>query len=106
MENIHKEIFTKEQLEEVRQKWAEILQPLKEFMTVEEIAQYLGLSKSAIYKITSKREIPHYNPGGKKLYFKRTEVNQWIESGRVASDEEIFRDFENPMYDTKQTTKW
>lgn len=106
MEYIQKEIFTKEQLEEVRQKWAEILQPLKEFMTVEEMADYLGLSKSAIYKITGKKEIPYYNPGGKKIYFKRTEVNTWIESGRVASDSEVLEDFDKRIYNSNHIAKW
>jgi predicted DNA-binding transcriptional regulator AlpA len=34
----------------------------KEILTLEEAAQYLVLSKSCIYKMTSNKEIPHYIP--------------------------------------------
>lgn len=61
----------------------------KEFLTLEEAADYLSLSKSAMYKMTSKREIPFYNPGGKKIYFKREELNNWIISGKVNSSLEV-----------------
>ena len=43
----------------------------KEILTLEEVTWYLGLSKSSVYKLTSKRQIPFYAPGGKKMYFKR-----------------------------------
>ncbi|RXJ52923.1 DNA-binding protein [Gelidibacter gilvus] len=74
-------------------------------MTVEELADYLQLSKSAIYKITSRREIPHYNPGGKKIYFKRTEVDAWIEMGRVAPDCEILEKLHLPL-NSKLNGSW
>lgn len=61
----------------------------KEFLTLEEAADYLSLSKSAMYKMTSKREIPFYNPGGKKIYFKKEELNNWIISGKVKSSLEV-----------------
>lgn len=61
----------------------------KEFLTLEEAAEYLNLSKSALYKITSRKEIPFYNPGGKKIYFKRLDLDNWIIKGKAISDIEI-----------------
>ncbi len=61
----------------------------KEILTLEEGAEYLGLSKSALYKLTSKKEIPFYNPGGKKIYFRKAELENWIISKKVASNDEI-----------------
>lgn len=61
----------------------------KEFLTLEETADYLDLSKSAIYRMTSKREIPFYNPGGKKLYFKKSDLDQWILQGKTISHIEM-----------------
>lgn len=57
----------------------------KEVLTLEESAEFLGLSKSALYKMTSKREIPFYCPGGKKVYFRRTELESWVLNAKVAS---------------------
>lgn len=52
--------------------------PSKEIMTVEDCADYTGLSKSYIYKLTHRKEIPFFKPMGKRLYFKRTEIKQWL----------------------------
>lgn len=106
MELIQNNLFTKEQIQQIRQEWAEIVKPLKEFMTVDEIADYLGLSKSAIYKLTSKRELPFYNPGGKKIYFKREEIDAWVEASRVSSDSEVLEEFNNIGYNSNAPELW
>lgn len=61
----------------------------KEVLTSEETALYLGISKSYLYKLTMRREIPHYKPMGKMCYFNRQEVEAWLQSNRVASDAEL-----------------
>lgn len=61
----------------------------KEILTLEEATDFLSLSKSAIYKLTSKKEIPYYNPGGKKIFFKRTELENWILSSKSISVDEL-----------------
>lgn len=35
------------------------------------------------------REIPHYKPRGKICYFNLQEVEQWLQSNRVATDTEL-----------------
>ena len=45
-----------------------------EVLNLEQAAEYVSLSKSAIYKKTSERNIPHFKQG-KKLYFKRSELD-------------------------------
>jgi excisionase family DNA binding protein len=61
----------------------------KEILTLEEAVDYLSLSKSALYKLTSRKEITFYNPGGKKIYFRKAELENWIISKRIASNDEI-----------------
>lgn len=61
----------------------------KEVLTSEETARYMGISKSYLYKLTMRREIPHYKPTGKICYFNRREVEAWLQSNRVASDTEL-----------------
>lgn len=56
---------------------------------LEEAASYLGVSKSHLYKLTSKSEIPHYKPNGKTIYFKRGDLDNWVLRRRVASREEV-----------------
>ncbi len=77
----------------------------KEFLTLEETAEYLSLSKSAIYKLTSKKEIPFYNPGGKKLFFNRIELNEWITNGKVKSAFEIEQELDSYLSRTNKNQK-
>lgn len=56
---------------------------IKELWTIEEAAQYLGMSKSYLYKLTSKGAIPHYKPFGKMVYFNRPELEQWLQRNRI-----------------------
>ena len=61
----------------------------KEVLTSEEVARYMGVSRSYLYKLTMRREIPHYKPRGKICYFNRQEVEQWLQGNRVATDTEL-----------------
>jgi excisionase family DNA binding protein len=62
----------------------------KEVLTSDEAARYLGVSKSCLYKWTMSRQIPHFkSPTGKMCFFNRKEVEAWMQSTRVATDEEL-----------------
>jgi predicted DNA-binding transcriptional regulator AlpA len=39
---------------------------------------YVGISKSHGYKLTSTREVPHFCPNGKTLFFSKEEIDQWL----------------------------
>ena len=43
-----------------------------------EAAKFLNLSRSHLYKLTSERKIPHFKPNGKKIYFDKSELVQWL----------------------------
>ena len=66
-----------------------INQGAKTILTLEEVAKYTNYSKSYIYKLTSRREIPCYKPNGKQLYFKRTEIDEWLLTNREMTNKEI-----------------
>ncbi len=61
----------------------------KEVLTSDEAAKYMGVSKSYLYKLTMKQQIPHYKPMGKMCYFNRTELEKWLQSNRVSTSTEI-----------------
>ncbi len=61
----------------------------KEILTLNELAEYTGFSKSHIYKLTHRNEIPHYKPTGKVIFFKLSEINEWLLQNRIASNSEI-----------------
>ena len=61
----------------------------KEVLTSDEAARYMGMSKSYLYKLTMRRQIPHFKPLGKMCYFNRKELEAWLQRNRVATMDEI-----------------
>ena len=47
-------------------------------LTLKEAAKFLDLSRSHLYKLTSERKIPHFKPNGKKIYFDKSKLVQWL----------------------------
>lgn len=80
------------QLQEFMQiKFDELKFTVKPLMSVDELSKYLDLSPAYIHKMTHNREIPYYKPNGKKLYFNKEEIDQWVFDNRVAPAYEIRR---------------
>ena len=52
----------------------------KDVLTFNDTCKYLELSASHLYKLTSQKDIPHYCPRGKKLYFNRHELDLWLQN--------------------------
>lgn len=67
----------------------------KEVLTSDEAARYMGISKSYLYKLTMRGEIPHFKPMGKMCYFNRIELEQWLQRNRIATSEEIEQEAQN-----------
>jgi excisionase family DNA binding protein len=64
-----------------------------ELLSVEEASKLLNLSVATIYSKVCKKEIP-VNKKGKRIYFYRHELMQWIKSGRVKTYIEMKNDIE------------
>jgi excisionase family DNA binding protein len=75
----------------------------KEILSLEEAAQYLHLSKSCLYKMTSRKEVNYYVPGGKRIYFRRSELETWILNSRVSSVNELETNMEVYLSKTQKS---
>lgn len=82
---------TAHSLDQITAELAELRRLLTEqtdtILTVEEVRELTGLSKSAIYQKTCSRdgnppELPHFKRG-KRLYFKQSEIIQWMTAYRA-----------------------
>lgn len=61
----------------------------KTVLNFEEASVYTGLSKSHLYKLTSTGGVPCYKPTGKKLYFDKEELDEWMLRNKKLSQNEI-----------------
>ena len=61
-----------------------------EVLTFDEVSKLTGYKKATLYKLTHERKIPFHKPahGGRRIFFKRKEINQWLEDNRISTYEE------------------
>lgn len=78
-----------EKLTEIASKLDEQNLLQKTVLNFNEAVKYLDVSPSHLYKLTSTKAIPHFCPQGKKLYFRRTELDDWLQRNRQSSINEI-----------------
>ncbi len=56
----------------------------KRVLTFKEACEYIDLSPSYVYKLTSAGIIPFSKPNGKKIYFDREKLDEWLLSNGTA----------------------
>lgn len=66
-----------------------------EILSIKQASKLLNLAVATIYSKVSKNEIP-VNKQGKRLYFYRSELMEWIKSGRNKTNEEIGNEVNRP----------
>lgn len=69
----------------------------KEFLNVDEASLYLGIKKSTLYKFTHTRKIPYFCPEGKLIFFRRTDLNEFLLRNRQQTADEIKRETVNHL---------
>ncbi len=66
-----------------------LLEQTQKPLTLEEAAKYLDISRSHLYKLTSAGEIPHYKPQGKRVYFSKAELDNWLLRNPIRTNAEL-----------------
>ena len=61
----------------------------EEILSLVEAAKFLKGSQSFVYKLTSQKLIPHYIPSGKKIYFKKSDLEDWLLKNRIPTTSEL-----------------
>lgn len=56
---------------------------IKRVLTIDDVVELTGYTKEYIYKLVWLKEIPHYKPNKKRLYFERGEIENWMLQGNV-----------------------
>lgn len=86
-----------QEIEAIKAQLARVLELLEtekgdKLLSIEQAAEYLGCSRSAIYKRTMLRAIPFCKPeGGKRIYFYQSQLDEYIRKWEVVTSDEIDR---------------
>ncbi len=78
---------------------------IKEFLTLDEVAMYLQVSKHTVYKLTSANEITFYKPNGKTIFVRRTDLEEWIGRTPYRSNYELQRQADLLAYQMEKDHK-
>ncbi|WDF63183.1 helix-turn-helix domain-containing protein [Flavobacterium sp. KACC 22763] len=62
-----------------------VLLPQKEILSFNEAVNYLDVSKSFLYKLTSSNKISFSKPNNKLIYFQRIDLDNWMLQNRNES---------------------
>ena len=69
--------------------------PAKEnYLTIDQAAEFLNLSKHTLYNLTMRKIIPHFKHR-QKLYFMENQLRDWVETGHrppTAEDVRVMAD--------------
>ena len=57
----------------------------KRFLNVQELTEYIHMSESYVYKMVSKKIIPHIKLGTRTL-FERNQIDNWVINGGRMED--------------------
>lgn len=68
----------------------------KRVLSFQEGCEYLGYRRSYVYKLTSAGVLPHSKPNGKKIFFDREKLEEWMLSNASKGSDE--RDKEAATY--------
>ena len=78
-----------EEIKQIKQLLLDLNMNNKEMLNFKEACLFLDLSASYLYKLTSRGDIPYYKPHGKKNYFQREELFNWMKRNRVCTNKEL-----------------
>jgi len=79
-----------------------LLTSSKDVLTFEEACEYMGVSRSFLYKLTSRRQIPHSKPNGKMIFFEKKKLNEWLLRNQRKSNHEIEREALNYTFKNRK----
>jgi excisionase family DNA binding protein len=72
-----------------------------EFLTINQASELLNLAKPTIYTLTCKNEVPFIKKG-KKLYFKKADLIEWLNAGRRMTKSEIEEEVNNHLLNKRK----
>lgn len=74
----------------------------KSILTFKEAVEYIGVSDSFLYKLTSSKRISFSKPTGKLIYFRKEDLDKWMLQNRYESLIELEDDLSSYLINSKR----
>jgi len=68
-----------------------------EYLTIEDVANYINMAVSSVYGYVHTKRIP-YIKKGKRLIFEKSKIDEWLQSGRKRTIQEIEDNVNNRLH--------
>ena len=78
----------KEALTDILREGNDCLSHAADILDVKQAAAFLKSKITTLYEKTSTKTIPHFKKGN-KLYFRRQELEEWIQKGKVKTMDDV-----------------
>ena len=79
----------KEILDKLEQIQKYTLLQAKNYLNVEDLCNYIGMSKAQVYAKMREHAFPYSKPCGKLAFFLKSDIDEWLGSNRIASKYEL-----------------
>jgi|LSPZ01.1.fsa_nt_gi excisionase family DNA binding protein len=60
-------------------------------LSMKDAMEFTGYSRSYLYQLTHYRKIPYHKPNGGRIFFKRSELEEFVFGGKNSADFEMSR---------------
>jgi excisionase family DNA binding protein len=76
----------------------------EEILSLSEATDFLKIKKSCLYKKTSQKQVPYYKPPGcKQIYFRKSELEEWLLSNKIKTVAELETNADNYLSKTPKS---
>lgn len=62
---------------------------MEDIMTFSAACEFLGITARQMYGYTGRKLIPYYKPTGRHIYFRRSELVEFVTANRIATAAEV-----------------
>lgn len=93
-----------ENIERLLQEKEEVSQEADQLLSIQQAAELLKLSVPTLYGLVSRSALP-VSKKGKRLYFSKQELTDWVKAGRKKTQAEIQAEASNYLIQNKRRLK-
>jgi len=82
------QIQLNQELNEIKKLIKDLYINNKDLLSSSDVVKILNISESLLFKLTSKKLLPHYKPTNGRLFFIKSELIDWVKEHRIYTEKD------------------